>query len=255
MMHDETKRKLRELNLPELIDAIESQQSDINCTTLPFDERVQRLVDYIHQEKYNDKVKRLIRMSKFRLPKADTNDIFYSGRGLDRTAIQELSTCQYIGNSASVILHGFTGSGKTYLACALGKQACKKRVRTYYVRLPTLLMAYDEATLAAQGVEKLLKKYAAYGLLILDEWLMSDISEAEQHFIFELVERRHDGSSTIFCTQYRREDWHARLGGGVHADAIMDRIVHNAVWIETGNMNMREYYAKQSTISGAGLIP
>lgn len=76
-------------------------------------------------------------------------------------------------------------------------------------------------------------------------WLLDDLSEEEQHFLFELMERRHDGTSTIFCTQYRREDWHARLGGGVHADAIMDRIVHNAVWIETGNMNMREFYSKR----------
>ena len=74
-------------------------------------------------------------------------------------------------------------------------------------------------------------------------WLTT-LSEEEQHFLFELMERRHDGTSTIFCTQYRREDWHARLGGGVHADAIMDRIVHNAVWIETGSMNMREFYSK-----------
>jgi len=254
MMHDETKRKLRELNLPELIDAIESQHSDVSYTSLTFDERMQRLVDYLYQEKYNVKVKRFIRMSKFRLPTADVNDIFYSERGLDKTTIQELSTCQYIGSSSSVILHGFTGSGKTYLACALGKQACKQRIRTFYVRLPQLLMAFDEATLTPKGVEKLLKKYAAFGLLILDEWLMGDISEAEQHFIFELVERRHDGTSTIFCTQYRREDWHVRLGGGVHADAIMDRIIHNAVWVGTGNMNMREYYAKQNAADETGFI-
>jgi DNA replication protein DnaC len=250
MMHDETKRKLRELNLVELIVAIEDQQSDTNCISLPFDERIQRLVDYLYQEKYNDKVKRLIHMSKFRVPIADVNDISYSGRGLDRATMQELSTCQFIKSNSSVILQGFTGSGKTYLACALGKQACKKKIRTYYVRLPNLLTDYDEATLTMRGVDKLLKKYAAYGLLIIDEWLMADISEAEQHFIFELVERRHDGTSTIFCTQYRREDWHARLGGGVHADAIMDRIIHNSVWVETGIMNMREHYAKLNMSGG-----
>ena len=253
MIHDETKRKLRELNLSELVAAIEMQQADINCATQPFDERMQRLVDYLYQEKYNDKVKRLIRMSKFRFPKADINDLYYSGRGIDRTVIQELSTCQFVRTNANIILQGFTGSGKTFLACALGKQACKQRVRTYYIRLPNLLMEYDEASHSAKGLEKLLKKYTAYGLLVLDEWLMDDISEAEQHFIFELVERRHDISSTILCTQYRQTDWHTRLGGGVHADAIMDRIVHNAVWVETGTMNMREYYAKNNTINGGGI--
>ena len=105
-------------------------------------------------------------------------------------------------------------------------------------------MEHDESTLVPRGSAKLLKKYSSFKLLILDEWLLEDISAEEQHFLFELVERRHDSVSTIFCTQYRQENWHARLGGGVHADAIMDRIVHNAVWVDTGSMNMREYCAR-----------
>lgn len=88
------------------------------------------------------------------------------------------------------------------------------------------------------------EKYGSYGLLIIDEWLMDDISDEEQHFIFELIERRHDEASTIFCTQYKKDDWFDRLGGGVHADAILDRIVHNAIFVETGSMNMREFCAK-----------
>ncbi|NLM88781.1 MAG: ATP-binding protein, partial [Syntrophomonadaceae bacterium] len=68
-------------------------------------------------------------------------------------------------------------------------------------------------------------------------------SDEEQYFLLELIERRHNCSSTIFCTQYKKEDWHARLGGGVHADAIMDRIVHNAVWVYTGILNMPEIYS------------
>lgn len=247
MINDETKRKLRELNLSELVTALETQQRDIHSAALTFDERIQRLVDYLYQEKYNSKIQRLMKLSKFRLPKAETNDIYYSNRGIDKNLIQELSTCQFIGTSSNVIFQGFTGSGKTYLSCALGRQACKYQIRTRYIRLPDLLMEYDESTLTTKGKVKLLKKYSSFGLLILDEWLLEDISEEEQHFIFELIERRHDQTSTIFCTQYRREDWHSRLGGGVHADAIMDRIVHNAVWVETGSMNMREYYSNQNT--------
>lgn len=77
-------------------------------------------------------------------------------------------------------------------------------------------------------------------LLILDEWLLDECTKDEQHFLFELMERRYDCTSTLFCTQYTKKDWHQRLGGGVHADAIMDRIVHNAVWIDTGPLNLRE---------------
>ena len=244
MINDETRRKLRELNLSEVITILELQQRDTDCITWPFDERFQRIVDHLYQEKYNDRIQRLIKLSKFRLPKAEVNDIYYNGRGIDRNAIQELSMAQFIHSNTNVIFQGFTGSGKTFLACAIGRQACKRQIRTRYVRLPDLLVEHDEAMLVPKGGSKLLKKYSNYGLLILDEWLLEDLSEDEQHFLFELIERRHDCTSTIFCTQYRKEDWHGRLGGGIHAAAIMDRIVHNAVWIETGSMNMREYFSK-----------
>ncbi len=248
MINDETRRKLRELNLNEVITVLENQQRDKTIAILNFDERFQRIVDYLYQEKYNSKIKRLLAQAKFRLPKAEINDIYYPNRRIDRNIIQELSTNQYIGTSSNIIFQGFTGSGKTYLACALGRQACKSQIRTRYIRLPDLLMEYDESTLMDKGKIKILRKYAGYNLLILDEWLLEDISKEEQHFIFELIERRHDQASTIFCTQFRKEDWHNRLGGGVHADAIMDRIVHNAIWIETGSMNMREYYSRQNIL-------
>jgi DNA replication protein DnaC len=244
MINDETKRKLREMKLGGMIDILEIQQKDPNSVSQTFDERFQRITDYMYQEKYSSTVQRLIKQSCFRLPKAEIHDVHYEGRGIDRAALMELSTCQFARFSTNVILQGFTGSGKTFLACALGKQACKQLIRTRYVRLPDLLIEHDEAAAITRSSAKLLKKYSSYGLLIIDEWLLDELSEEEQHFVLELVERRHDAGSTVFCTQYRREDWHKRLGGLIHADAIMDRIVHNAVWVETGSMNMREHYAK-----------
>ena len=86
-------------------------------------------------------------------------------------------------------------------------------------------MLREEATTTARGIPKLLQKFRSYKLLVLDEWLLDDLTSDEQHFLFELIERRHDASSTIFCTQYKKEDWHSRLGGGVHAEAIMDRFI------------------------------
>jgi DNA replication protein DnaC len=141
------------------------------------------------------------------------NDIYYGGQGLDRNAIQELGTTQFMHNRTNVIFQGFTGSGKTFMACTQGRQACKQRVWTRYIRLTDLLEEHDEATLIRKVHARLLKRYSSYDLLILDEWLQGDISEDEQHFLFELIERRHDTAPTIFCTQYRQEDWHARLGG------------------------------------------
>jgi DNA replication protein DnaC len=110
--------------------------------------------------------------------------------------------------------------------------------------MPDLSAQRDEATIQAGGVGKLLKKYASHDLIILDEWLLDKPNAEERRFLFELLERRLGHGSIIFCTQYKKEDWHTRLGGGVHADAIMDRVIHNAIWVETGQMNMREHYAK-----------
>lgn len=244
LLNEETRRKLRELNLSEMIEAIDQQAQDIGYSTMSFEERMKLAIDFVYQNKYNSKVDRLIKSAKFRIANASFHDIYYIDRGLDKEQLLNLSTVQFIDMNASVIFHGFTGSGKSYLACALGKQACMHGIRTRYIRIPDLLMLRDEATLVPQGISKLLKKFMSYKLLILDEWLLDELSEEEQHFLFELIERRDDTSSTIFCTQFKKEDWHARLGGGVHADAMMDRIVHNAAWTFTGNLNMRQINAK-----------
>ena len=246
LMNEDTRRKLRELNLSEMIDAIDLQTQDAGYLALTFEDRMKMAVDFVYQKKYNSKVQRLIKMAKFRITNAAMSDIHYVDRGLDRQKLLTLSNCQFIDTFSSVSLHGCTGSGKSYLACALGKQACMQSIRTRYIRIPDLLMLRDEAALSTHGISKLLKKFSSYRLLILDEWLLDDLSDEEQHFLFELIERRHDTSSTVFCTQFKKEDWHTRLGGGVHADAMMDRIVHNAVWVYTGNLNMRQFEASKN---------
>jgi DNA replication protein DnaC len=245
LMNEETRRKLRELNLSEMIEAIDQQAHDIGYSSIAFEDRMKLAIDFVYQKKYNGKVERLINSAKFRIANASFSDIHYIDRGLEKEKLLNLSTVQFIDMNSNIIFHGFTGSGKSYLACALGKQACMQGIKTRYIRIPDLLMLRDEATLAPQGISKLLKKFASYTILILDEWLLDDLSEEEQYFLFELIERRHDTSSTIYCTQFMKEDWHARLGGGVHADAMMDRIVHNASWMFTGHLNMREFQAKK----------
>lgn len=248
-LNEETRRKLRELNLNEVIEILDEQAKQSEYLEMAFNDRMQLIVDHVYQVKYNNKVKRLMNSAKFRISNAAFSDIHYIERGLDKSLLMTLSTVQFIDNNINVILHGFTGSGKSYLACALGKEACLRGIRTRYIRLPDLLMLRDEADLVKQGISKLLKKFANYKLLIIDEWLLDELSDEEQHFIFELIERRHDSSSTIFCTQFKTEDWHERLGGGVHADAMMDRIVHNAAWVYAGDINMRQFYSKKNSIN------
>lgn len=240
MINNETRRKLEELNLSELIQALEIQSKEPTYQILPFDERLQLMVDYLYQEKYTNKVKRLNNLAKFRYPQANVEDIYYTDRQLNRDLILGIASCQFINTNTNLIIDGFTGSGKTFLSCALGKAACKLGYRTRYIRMPDLLQLHDEATIDVRGVSKLIKKFEAYTLLIIDEWLIDELSNQQEHFLFELIERRHTDKSTILCTQYRIEDWHVRLGGGIHADAIIDRIIHNSVHIYAGDRNMRE---------------
>jgi DNA replication protein DnaC len=139
------------------------------------------------------------------------------------------------------VFQGLTGSGKSYLGSALAKQACQNRYRSYCIRMPDL----EESLAAAQdkpgGRGKWLRKNSAFALLVIDECLLDEPDDDVRSMLLELLERRYDTTSTVFRTKYAKKDWHQRLGSGVHADAIMDCIVHNTIWITTGEMNMREH--------------
>lgn len=145
MLNDETKRKLRELNIGEMIDAIKFQNQDPVTITLSFDERIQRMMDQLYHENYNSKIQRMIKTTKFRFPQVDVHSIYYDGRKLNHDAITELSTCQFVRNNQSVVFQDYTGSGKAFLACALGKETCRQQIRTRYIRLPDLLMEYGDS--------------------------------------------------------------------------------------------------------------
>ena len=239
----ETKRKLREMGAQPLLDAIEAQHED-HVLGMSFHERLQLVVDHAHESFNHSKVDGLIRRAGLRYPSADLRRVdLIDERGLNRAVLAQLATCSFIDRQQNVVFQGFTGSGKSYLGCALAKQACTHRYRAHYIRKPDPEEAWALAKDRPPGQTKFLKKYAAFSLLVIDEWLLDHPDEAMRSMLLELLERRYDTGSTVFCTQYAKKDWHQRLGSGVHADAIMDRIVHSAIWIDTGTHNMREHAA------------
>ena len=242
----ETRRKMRDMAAGPLLDALLAQD-EILTLGMSFEQRLQLAVDEAHSAFTHAKVEGLIRRAQLRYTNADLRRLdMVEERGLNRDVITQLATCSFIDRQHNVVFQGFTGSGKSYLGSALAKQACTMRIRAHYVRMPDLEEAWIQAADKPQGQVKLLKKYASFTLLVIDEWLLDPPNESMRSMLLELLERRYDNASTVFCTQYAKKDWHQRLGSGVHADAIMDRIVHNTIWVETGSYNMREHTANMT---------
>lgn len=245
MIDEETRRKLREMAMGEMVDALDIQDADSTCIAVPFDERMRMVVDYAYEEKRASSVKRMLQRARLRFPDAEMGEMIYEGRGIDGVAIRELGTCQFMNGAGSVVIEGCTGTGKSYLMCAIAKQACRMRKSVRYIRLPDLLMERDELAATERTDGKILRKYARYDLLCIDEWLTEEVDDVDISFMFELVERRYTDKSTVICTQYSPSEWHGMLGGGVRADAMIDRLVQGAVRIDLGDVNVRKLMAKK----------
>lgn len=249
MVEQELARKLRLIGIPEAVEALEMMARDPSFAALGFDERMRFLVDYVAQDKNDASVKRLLKRAHLRIPGADVAGIVYDGRPLSRDAVMSLASCKFRSNATDILVTGFTGTGKSYLACALAKQACKNQLSALYVRMPDMLREREESLSSGVSETKILRKYARFDVLAVDEWLIDEPNPDQIRFLLELVDRRYDRSSTIWCSQYPVADWHGILGGGTHADAILDRIVHNAVTLHTGEINMRELLSNNEDVA------
>ena len=257
MTNQSTLNKLLAMRLPSMAEAFRTQMDDPRMKNVPFDDRFGMLVDIEYNNRKSNGLKRPINNAGFDQPEAFVGDINYtSGRKLNKELIQRLASCEYITEHRNLFITGATGSGKTYLACAFGMEACKQRYKTMYIRLPDLLMDLDIAR-SDGSYKKTMAKYTNPVLLILDEWLLLKPTEAEQHDILELLHRRRRRSSTIFCSQYDSDGWYEQLGGSNSplAEAILDRIKHDSYKINivpidpANNRSMREVYGLDPSLS------
>lgn len=234
MLNSETVEKLRTMKLGTMAKYFDKQLSDANISSLTFEERFGILVDIEWSTRRNNRLKRLIRAANYSESGAALEGIDYaSDRNLDKALIERLASCDYIFKCRNVILLGATGSGKTYISNALGMTASRNFMTVRYVRLPELLA--ELALSRSEGTyKKMLKTYKSVSLLIIDEWLLTPLRDTEARDLLEITEGRYHKGSTIFCSQFDVKGWHEKIGDPTLADAIVDRIVHDAYTIIIG---------------------
>lgn len=232
MMNNPTIEKLHALRLPTMAEAWIEQNKDTKIASLSFDERFGMLVDAEHLARDNRRLRKLLKDAQLRLPNACVEDIDVSpARGLDKALARQLGTGGWIHDHLNVVLTGATGVGKSFIACALGQSACRQGRRVAYRRVPRLL---DELALArAEGsYARLLARLAKVELLVLDDWGIGALKEAQRHDLLEVLEDRYGQLSTIVTAQLPIAKWHEWIGDPTVADAILDRLVNNAYKID-----------------------
>lgn len=228
MLTEPTIQRLNALRLFTMALCYAEQHKNAHTASLSFDERLALLVEAEWQHRDNKRLGRLLKEARLKLPGACIEDIDYPGaRGLDKALIRQLATCRYINEHHNVVITGPTGVGKTYLACALANQACRQGLRAVYYRASRLFQDLHLAH-ADGSYTRLLGKLARVPVLVLDDWGLTPVREQERMDLSEVMEDRYGTHTTILTSQLPPDTWHDYLGDPTVADAICDRLLHNA---------------------------
>lgn len=241
MLTETTITKLREMRLSVMANALKDQLADSQFLSMTFEDRIGLIVDAEWNARKSNHLQKLIRQATFSDPAACLENMEYlPDRNLKQEELLRLGTCNYIQEHHNIILLGATGSGKTYLACALGMAAARQFFTVKYVRLPDLLVDFSIAR-GNGTIRKLMTQYKKISLLIIDEWLLYPLKDTESRDILEIVEARYKKASTVLCSQFDIPGWGEKLADPILADAICDRIVHDAYTVVIGgNESMRK---------------
>ena len=228
MLTEPTLEKLQALRLDAFATAWVAQRQDPALGAVSFDERLGLLVEAEWLARENKRLTNALREAKLRLSQACVEDIDYAPRReLDKTLLRQLATCRWVHEHHNVLVTGMTGTGKSYVACALAQQACRRGHRALYRRLPRL---FEELTLAhADGSYlRLLARLARIDVLVLDDWGLSALRDQDRRDLLEILEDRTGTRSTIVTSQLPPTKWHDYVGDPTIADAICDRLLHPA---------------------------
>ena len=237
-MTQQTMERLHELRLTGMAQALEEQMRMTDMESLAFEDRLALLLEREITVRDDRRLTRLLQIAKLRLPAAVEDIDLRSRRGLDRSVVLRLAGGQWIHDYDNVLISGATGTGKSYLACALGHSACRHGLSTRYYRFSRLL---GELALArADGsYNKLLARLAKTQLLILDDFGLAPLTDSERRDLLEVLEDRYARRATLLTSQLPFDHWHDVMGDATFADAILDRLIHNSHKITLKGASMR----------------
>ena len=247
MLRSPTVEKLQALHLHGLLTAWEEQERHPQAAELAFAERLGLLVDAEWTARENRRQLQRLKTAKLKLPQACVEDLDYrTPRGLDKALVRGLATCQWLAGHQNLICVGPTGTGKTYLACALAHQACRHGYTVRYSRAPRL---FQELALAHGdgSYPQRLVQLARTDLLVIDDWGIAPLTDAERRDFLEVIDDRHGTRSTLLAGQLPVSHWHECIGDPSIADAICDRLVHTAHQLTLTGGSMRKTRALLTT--------
>ena len=247
MLIQQTLTKLHSLKLSGMAQGFEEQLSNAAAHSLAFEDRFAMLVDHEATHRENQRLRRLLKTAKLKVA-ACVEDIDYRhNRGLDKSMMASLLTCQWIERGLNMILTGPTGCGKTWLACAFGNQACRIGKTVLFHRLPLLL---DDLQIghADGSFHRRLALLAKADLLVLDDFGLAAVNAQGRTDLLEVVDARSGGRSTIITSQLPVDKWHDYLGSAnpTVADAILDRLTSGAVRLPMRGESMRKVRARET---------
>lgn len=236
--------QLRQLKLNGMANALVGQtETPGTYQDLPFEQRLQLLADCEAEERLYRKQQRLLRAARFKIA-ANAKEIDYGQpRGLKQPVIASLLQCDWINKSQNLLITGPCGSGKTYIACALGHTACMKEYSVKYYRISRLMLELTQ-TKADGSYAKALQSLARIDCLILDDWGLEPLKPAQRNDLMEIMDDRHDCSSTVIMSQLPTDQWYQSIGDNTLADAILDRLMHNSHRIKLKGESMRKIQSK-----------
>jgi len=239
MLTTPTFDKLRALSLTGMARAFAEQLERADYQSLSFEQRLGLLVDREAQDRDNRRLERNLKAAKLRWSAASIEDLdFARARGLERATILQLAEAQWVNGHQNVLIVGPTGVGKTYVACALAQAALRRGATALYARSPRLLG--DLALARADGrLPRLMSALARVDVLLIDDLALQPLTAAEAAALLEVVEDRSQLRSTVVTSQLPVTHWHESLGEPTVADAILDRLVHNAHRIELRGDSLR----------------